>query len=620
MTQKSEKRYRLWKGRNFSIQFKRMQWAMLLFGLMIVVLLMERRNITYEGAETRISILDNAGFSADDFPDKKTECLLLWDSRDANSVNARNEMESILSQMRISYAAQDMESDAILKTEGYEKIVLAVGNLGIFGEQIFDLFDYVKEGGNLMVAFPPETDEYFQLVSSMMGIQGNGDVRYQVEGLRFQENFMIGGEGKDFAIMDAYDSAIMATLFPECRVYLVSADDREVPLIWEYSLGKGKLVFNNLNYFGKAYRGFYAASYSLLSDVCVYPVINGSTFYIDDFPSPVPNGEGEYVKRDYNMDIKSFYTNVWWPDIQAMGKEHGVRYTGLVIEDYSDENQAPFEGNDDLQRFRYFGNKLLDDGGEIGFHGYNHMPLVLDNFDYKGEFDTYKQWKSPEDIALSLKELNRFCTWLFPKEKFQVYVPPSNILSKEGRALLGQEIVPVKAIASIYFPGEFEYSQDFQVAEDGIIETPRVISGYMINSFMEIAALSELNFHFVNSHFQHPDDVLDVDRGAELGWPKLKASLKEYMDWLYAAAPGIRNLTGSEMAAAVQRYYFLDTKVSKQKSEIKISLSNFKDEAWLMVRINKGKPGEVSGGTLTEAADGLYLLKAQQDEVVIRLK
>ena len=102
-----------------------------------------------------------------------------------------------------------------------------------------------------------------------------------------------------------------------------------------------------------------------------------------------------------------------------------VKYTGVVIENYSDENQAPLEGNGDIQRFRYFGNDLLDMGGEIGFHGYNHMPLVLENFDYKNEFDSYKQWESADDIRASLQELNRFCSLVFPDETFQVYVPPS---------------------------------------------------------------------------------------------------------------------------------------------------------------------------------------------------
>ena len=44
---------------------------------------------------------------------------------------------------------------------------------------------------------------------------------------------------------------------------------------------------------------------------------------------------------------------------------------------------------------------------------------------------------------------------------------------------------------------------------------------------MELAAVSELNMHFVNTHFIHPDDLLDEDRGARLGWKKLKKRLDE---------------------------------------------------------------------------------------------
>ena len=96
------------------------------------------------------------------------------------------------------------------------------------------------------------------------------------------------------------------------------------------------------------------------------------------------------------------------------------------------KHALPLEGNSDIQRFRYFGNELLDGGGEIGFHGYNHMPLVLENFDYGEEFESYKQWESEADIRGALQELEDFCTLAYPEEEFQVYVPPSNILSKKG--------------------------------------------------------------------------------------------------------------------------------------------------------------------------------------------
>lgn len=595
-----------------------MQWAMLLFLLMVGVLLAERRNIVYSGAERKLDILNQNVFSEEPFV-KEPECLLIWDSAIPMSRNARQQMYDVLTQMRVPFEEQDMSIDHALRISGYNNVVIALDDYDVFGEQIFDLFDRVQDGTNLLAVCSPSTYTYFSLIMGRMGIREIGYDQYEVAGLRFCSDFMLGGQEKDFEITDSFESSSMVALFDDCIVHMVSADQRELPIIWEYSFGKGRVVVNYLNYFDKAYRGFYAASYSLLSDVCVYPVINASAFYLDDFPSPVPAGEGEYIRRDYNMDISTFYTNVWWPDVRNLAQKYGVRYTGLVIENYSDENRAPLEGNGDIQRFRYFGNDLLDMGGEIGFHGYNHMPLVLDNFDYNDEFDSYRQWKSADDIRASLQELNRFCAQVFPNEAFQVYVPPSNILSEEGRQILAKDFPNIKAVASIYFEGEFVYSQEFEVAEDGIIDTPRVISGYIIDPYMEIAALSELNMHFVSSHFQHPDDVLDVDRGAELGWEAMRNRLDEYMGWLYTSAPEIRNLTGTEIAGAVQRYHYLDTIVERSDDVIRISLSNFQDEAWLFVRVNEGTVSDVQGGTLTELAGDLYLLEAETPEILIRM-
>ena len=43
--------------------------------------------------------------------------------------------------------------------------------------------------------------------------------------------------------------------------------------------------------------------------------------------------------------------------------------------------------------------------------------------------------------------------------------------------------------------------RSFEAAEDGIVEQPRIISGAVIDDYMELAAVSELNMHFVNTQF-----------------------------------------------------------------------------------------------------------------------
>ena len=58
-----------------------------------------------------------------------------------------------------------------------------------------------------------------------------------------------------------------------------------------------------------------------------------------------------------------------------MAEEHGVKYTGVIIDNYEDDVSGDVVEQEDVQRFQYFGNMLLHQGGELGYHGYNHQPL-----------------------------------------------------------------------------------------------------------------------------------------------------------------------------------------------------------------------------------------------------
>ena len=263
---------------------------------------------------------------------------------------------------------------------------------------------------------------------------------------------------------------------------------------------------------------------------------------------------------------------------------------------------------------------LLKTGGEIGIHGYNHMPLVLENFDDEGQYDEYVNWPSETDMNSSLDEVFEFTESLFPDEDLQVYVPPSNIISEEGIGVLDKK--NIRSIAAVYIEGDLAYEQEFEVSKDtGIINTPRVISGYEINDFMQFAAFSELNFHLVSTHFQPPDDVLDEDRGAELGWETLYARYENYLNWLYSSIPQIRNLTGSELAGAVQRYDLLKVNRTEEEKRIILNLSNFEDESWMLLRLNEDQRiKNINGGEFSEVADNLYLIECKSANVDIELE
>lgn len=114
---------------------------------------------------------------------------------------------------------------------------------------------------------------------------------------------------------------------------------------------------------------------------------------------PGTGWNGEYIYRDYGINVRDFYANIWWPDILALAEKYGVRYTGVVIENYGDQTDGVIEHQMETSRFQYFGNMLLRHGGELGYHGYNHQPLALGNVKY-GDILPYNTWADTEAMEM----------------------------------------------------------------------------------------------------------------------------------------------------------------------------------------------------------------------------
>ncbi|MEG1781260.1 MAG: DUF2194 domain-containing protein [Clostridium sp.] len=596
-------------------RFNRLTSVFIAFLLLAVFLWMERSGIRYQSQKHVEAYLPVQNISHEKNWDEEIVCILLVNSKEKTSFMAQKQLEQILTDMRVGYDICDVAIEPFPDLSFYQTAIVAVSNLNIFEESILTLSDWVSAGGRAMFALVLEKTLGFDMIANKIGIIESGHENTVVESFLLEDGFMVGGN-QTFTITDPYKSSLTAQVSENCELYAWSAEGK-IPLIWSHDYGDGMFAVNNMGFCEKAYRGFYAATYSLLEDVCVYPVINGSAFYIDDFPAPVPEGDGTYIRRDYQMTIGDFYTNIWWPDMRQIAEKYHMLYTGMLIENYEDKTSGELVRNTDVSRYSFFGNMLLDMGGELGFHGYNHQPLCLKE---SGEStgSGYHAWENETKMQESIEELTEFAQGIFLNEQFSVYVPPSNILSKEGRAMLQSNFPNLRTIASIYFPGESAYEQEFEVAEDGIVETPRIISGCRINDYMQIAALSELNMHFINSHFLHPDDLLDKNRGADAGWMKLKAEWQGYLDWLYKAAPTIRNMTGSQIAGAVERYNDLSLWKMDTPDDFYLTVDGLYDDAYFFVRVNKGELGDVTGGDLTHLTGNLYLLHVEKPEVVIK--
>lgn len=599
-------------------------WAV--FIAMAAVLLVERAGVQYSAGQHKLGMLaanDAVPASSAIFGQKPT-CLVITDSDQAGVEDVKEQFDQILLDMKIAHRDVDLAldgADAIPSLTSFDRVILLMPSLDGLGTHLSDIMSWVSAGGSLMLAMPPDNSSYLQVIASKLGIESAGYDYVKAESIVPSKDFMLGG-GERYELSDPFDSSLSVSLRETARVWAMTGD-AGAPLIWSNDCGSGRTVVCNIGIYDKVMRGFYAAAISLLGNTTAYPVINSAVFFLDDFPSPVPSGDGTYIKRDYGLSIADFYTKVWWPDLQKLAQKYGIRYTGVMIENYEDAvNQTEPARQADTTQFRYFGGMLLQMGGELGFHGYNHQPLALWDTDY-GTLYVYKTWKNKETLVASLNELIAFQDEVLPNAHGLVYVPPSNILSARARKLIGTDVPRIKTIASTYFEDgtDLPYVQEFGVASDGIVEQPRIVSGGMVNdSYMRLAAVSELNMHYVSTHFMHPDDLLDPDRGAKEGWEVYKGGLVDFLEWLTKSAPDLRHQTASECSGAIQRFSSVTVSVDTSADAWTLNLGNFHDEAWLMFRVNNGEPGAVMGGELTHLTGNLYLLKANDKTVTIERK
>lgn len=596
----------------------------LMFAIIAVVLFVERSGINYNYSKPVLNLVPEEKIvtkaSANATLEKTT--LILWDSTQGDSTNAMEEFPVIFNDMKVGYDAVDLSQNPFPDLSGYNAVVVLMSDLAPMGQNVVTLNDWVYSGGKVQFALTLQKNIYVSVLESPLGILDSSWGYSLLENIHIDKDFMVGG-GRSFEVEDAYDSAWAVQLDKQkTKVHAWIDNASETPLIWETKYGEGKYVVVNIGLCEKVFRGFYAAAYSLLDDVCVYPVINASVFYLDDFPSQIPDGTNEYIYKDYGSSTRDFYVNVWWPDMMNHADKHGIKYTGLAITCYDDNVDGTTPSEAEKGVFLNFGNMLLRQGGEIGYHGYNHQPLCMSECDYTGWYD-YKTWESEAAMESAFDSLVDLCDELFPGVNISLYVPPSNIMSEEGQNFLLNTYPHIKTISGIYFPdGDFKFNctQEFDVLPDGRVLQPRVISGCNLTPFMKIALVSELNMHYFNSHFTHPDDALDPERGAELGWPKLSSLFGEYLDYLYTSAPSIRNYTGSEASAAVQRYVALTVKQERTDNQIVLNIGNFYDEGYFFVRFNEETFESVNGGELTHLTGNLYLLKAENAKVTINLK
>ena len=605
-------------------------WPLIAFCALGLIVAVERAGVGYADTSSHSDYLPAEAIvpRVEHRPD--TRCLLIINSLDVYySDETVDNITFVLDQMSVGYDVADIGKGAELPPlDPYKTLLIACEDTEKIENSFHAIFEWVEAGGGLLFTQTPVNYTLFQIYQDKLGVNAVGFINMPMipqNTAKMETDLLPGGHGAEI-LWAEYDAERFGGYFKldeSCILHMTSTGpDGATPMLWEHKSGRGRVVVNNNDAMGEYWsRGLVAAAYSLTERAVAWPVINASLFFIDDFPAPVPEGFNQYIMNDYGLTTDYFFVNVWFPDMLRMADKHKIKYTGVLIESYGDNVAPPFPPAPDntVERLKYFGTIFLNEGFEIGLHGYNHQSIVFQDFDYKGILP-YNKWEYEEYAVEALRKTVGLHRKIFPDAELSLYIPPSNVLSARGRALIKEFVPEVKIISSLQYNPEFDIRSEFGVAEDELINLPRIASGYDFfnDSIYKWAILNELALHFVNSIFIHPDDVLDEERGAEKGWAALSKSFNEYLTWL--GGFGLRNMTGHEAGGAVQRFDNLTVHTALSDKEIILDLDGFYDEAWLLVRVNEGVPSEVYGGALANVSERLYLLKADSAHVEIRLE
>ena len=544
----------------------------------------------------------------------KDAFLILYDSLDVASVLERHNLTEMLDKQKKAYRVATIYENVEILPE-YRGVLIASGRLQLVAS-FPAILDYVAHGGTAAVMQKLDSEDVKRMPPEYPACLGLSSVTGETNayGIALKTDFLLGGKGFSFGEGSAYHTNTSVVSLGEDSIVHVTSLAGE-PLVIEHPWGSGRFLhYNGAVRDDRTNIGLMAAFLSHCGEESIYPVLGAKLFFLDDFPAPIPEGNFDKIYEELHLSTEDFYRQVWWPYVLELKEKHGLKLTGLIIESYGDQVKGPFHpagGRRARDHLIVYGRELLASGGELGLHGYNHQSLAPVGYN-QDELD-YVPWASQEDMEEALRELRRYVTDAYPGYEFRCYVPPSDILSPEGRAAV-KNVFPELRIYSSLFDGPAEaraYYQDYERNEDGTYEIPRVSSGHSPKGQNFYEEISVLNYMGIFSHFIHPDEIF-YEESKDLSWADMAAGLQGFLGELDERYPWLEGMTDSECMEYLKDYLDMDYRVKRENGIMEMHCVGFRKPLRFILRTSR-EIESMEGGTFEKIDDHAYLLRVEQE-------
>lgn len=463
--------------------------------------------------------------------------VYIRDNASHTSVANDRNIRKVCDYTKLPFKSQDIEAFNAKPSFPASTRVACINDINKLNQAALNqLIDFVASGGTLLLPLASED----RRMGFLAGLRPDCDFDTDItsKGFYFNTAILPNIKGNTYSKDILHYGYARSNFRKDVKILAASANNRDYPAIVENPIGKGKVIFyNTTSEYEKMHRGLLFSGLLRGLEGIPYPIANTSTIFLDDFPSPVYDIKSEPIKSEMNLTITDFVKDVWWPDMKKIAEKYKISYSVMIAFDYKNNVEPPFLF-DQWDSHKIKVNKkteVLSDwlifdckktGHELAFHGYNHV-----------EFKN-GHWKNPEFIGMALKAVQKKWGIANYGPMPVTYVPPSNIIDRDGVQYLRKGMPSIQYLCSLYLGEQAEGGSrefDFDPYNKDFFDYPRISDGFYMESDKKFSLESLYLYTGIWTHFVHPDDVyqipspfnkssgdFDLRNGRELGWRKTK--------------------------------------------------------------------------------------------------
>lgn len=475
-------------------------------------------------------------------------------------------------------------------------------------ETIGQLQDYVKSGIDLVFSGLPDASviNESRRLKSLLGIRDVKEEETTVAGLHLYEGFLLGGEivyqAKDEAEFQLRQDMELQfpwyTLAAGTKAYMKGVytdknlEEEECPaVIWRNRQGRAYVYVVNGAYMEDAAAGLglLSAMWAQSEEYVIYPVINAQNMVIANYPGLAEENKGEMIRR-YNRTMLEMMRYNAWPAIVAAYQRSTMGLSCMLAPqyDYEDDNYP------NQAEFLYYMKRLSEQMAEVGLSGESISKTPLED---------------------KLKEDARFIEGTIPGYQFASFYE-NNLSEKElSEALSGETLKAVRTVVTGY-----DGNKEVIGYESEHVTRQSVISDGFRHTFFE-----DFRVKAVETALAYTNVSADMGRAADPEsekdtFQKIISDFEWNIQHYWDGFQSFEGTTVSESDERIRNFLAMDYTESRENDSIRLQVAGPNMPVWFLLRLGEGTIKDVTGGSWKKVEAQVYLIQAEEPEVIIRIK